>query len=334
MDDKVQGPLIDSFGRIVKKIRISVTDKCNFRCVFCMPNNPEWLPNDDILSFDEICRVVSVMVKLGVEKVRITGGEPLIRPKIEDLIRKLSGLKGIKDISMTTNAFFLAEKAKLLKEAGLKGITVSLHSIKPSKFFNITQKDALKHVLEGISAALNAGIKTIKVNAVIIRGYNDDEIEDLAKFAYETGITVRFIEFMPFDGKRFWNFNKVVTGKEIVRRIGKVYDLIEIPREPGSTARLYRFANNGGTVGIITSISEPFCQDCDRVRLTADGKIVPCMFDSSEYDLKPLLRGIASDEEIAEFIKNSVRKKAAGVEALLKEKGYLSHVRPMHTLGG
>ena len=257
-----------------------------------------------------------------------------MRRDIEKLVALLSKIPGIHSVSMTTNGFLLAEKAAALKEAGLSGLTVSLHSLKPERFSQITGGGPLDRVLAGIREAKAIGIKPLKINAVIIRGCNEDEILDLASLAFFGDVTVRFIEYMPFDGQRMWGMEKVVSGKEIVSRLREHYELEMERRESGSTAQIYRFADGKGKIGIITSITEPFCSDCDRIRLSADGKIVPCLFDKTGFDLRPLLRGGASDKELEDFIISAVRQKAPGVETLLKKYKTLEHVRPMHTIGG
>lgn len=299
-----------------------------------MPKTPVWLPRSEILTFEEIHRVVSVLTGIGVEKIRLSGGEPLMRPDIEKLVEMLAGVPGIRSLSMTTNGFLLADKAKVLRKAGLKSVTVSLHSLKPERFTQITGGGVYEKVVAGIRAAKENGFKPLKVNAVIIRGCNEDEIVDLASLAISGDLTVRFIEYMPFDGQRLWGMEKVVSGKEIIERIREQYELIPVPRENGSTAKVYKFANRVGEIGVITSITELFCSDCDRIRLSADGKIVPCLFDKAGYDLRPLLRGGASDETLSNFMRDSVLRKAAGVETLLKKFKTLEHVRPMHTIGG
>ncbi|HZW57739.1 MAG TPA: GTP 3',8-cyclase MoaA [Nitrososphaerales archaeon] len=326
--------LIDSFGRRARKLRLSVIDKCNFRCNFCMPENPEWLPNDKVLSFEEISRLVRIFSLFGVDRIRITGGEPLVRKEIERLIPMILAVPGISRLGLTTNGFFLAEKAKALKQAGLYSVTVSLHSLRSSRFSQVTRRDSHEKVLEGIRAAKEAGFESVKINAVIIRGYNDDEILDFAQFAYKYGFNMRFIEYMPFDGKKMWNTDKVVTGDEILGKIREKYEVVPLEREAGSTAMNYRFVDGGGEFGIITSISKPFCSDCDRIRLTADGKLVPCLFDNHEYDLGHLLRSGADDAEIASFLKSKVKLKAPGVESLIKAGSSLGHVRPMYITGG
>jgi cyclic pyranopterin phosphate synthase len=299
-----------------------------------MPTHPVWLPHSEILTFEEIHRVASLFGRMGVESIRLSGGEPLMRRDIEQLVELLSGIPSIHGLSMTTNGFLLAEKAPSLKQAGLKGITVSLHSLKPERFSQITGGGPFWKVIEGIKAAKSSGFRPLKINAVIIRGCNDDEIADLASLAVESDVTVRFIEYMPFDGERHWGMDKVVSGKEIVARIRERYELVPAPRPAGSTAQLYEFEDGKGEVGIITSITQPFCSDCDRIRLSADGKIVPCLFDKTGFDLRPLLRTGASDEIILNFMRHAVLQKAPGVETLLKKYQQLEHIRPMHTIGG
>ena len=327
-------PLRDSLGREGYKLRISVTDRCNFRCQFCMPKTPIWLPHSEILTFEEITRVVLLLTRMGVEKVRLSGGEPLMRRDIEKLVEMLGNVSGLRSLSMTTNGFLLAEKAAALKKAGLKSVTVSLHSLKPERFSEITGGGVYEKVVAGIKAAKENGFNPLKINAVIIRRCNEDEIVDLASLATSGDLTVRFIEYMPFDGQRLWGMEKVVSGKEIIQRIREQYGLIPVPRESGSTAKVYKFANGVGEIGVITSITEPFCSNCDRIRLSADGKIVPCLFDKAGYDLRPLLRGSASDETLSNFMREAVLRKAPGVETLLKKFKTLEHVRPMHTIGG
>jgi len=326
--------LTDSFGREARKLRISVTDRCNFRCQFCMPRTPVWLPRSDILTYEEIHRAVSLLAKMGVDRVRLSGGEPLMRRDVEKLVSLLSGVSGIRSITMTTNGYFLSEKVAALRKAGLTGLTVSLHSLKPERFSEISGGGPYEKVVAGIRAAKQSGLKPLKLNAVIIRGCNEDEIVDLASLAVSGDVTMRFIEYMPFDGQRLWGMEKVVSGDEILRKIRERFSLVPLPRESGSTAKNYRFADGVGQVAIITSITEPFCSDCDRIRLSADGKIVPCLFDNTGYDLRSLLRSGATDQEIINFVSNAVERKAPGVETLLKRFPTLQHVRPMHTIGG
>jgi len=326
--------LTDSFGRVARKLRISVTDRCNFRCQFCMPQTPIWLPRSDILTYEEIHRVVSLFVKMGVERIRLSGGEPLMRQDVEKLVELLSAIQGIHSVTMTTNGYFLPEKVAALKRTGLSGLTVSLHSLKPERFKEISGGGPYERVVAGIKAAQESGFKPLKLNAVVIRGCNEDEIVDLASLAVSGDVTMRFIEYMPFDGRRLWGMEKVVSGNEILQKIRERYSLIPLPHENGSTAKNYKFADGAGQIGIITSITEPFCSDCDRIRISADGKIVPCLFDNTGYDLRPLLRGGASDQDLLDFMRNAIEHKAPGVETLLKKFHTLQHVRPMHTIGG
>lgn len=326
--------LADSYGRVVRKLRLSVVDKCNFRCNFCMPEKPEWLPNEKILTEEEICRLVTILTHFGVDRIRITGGEPLVRKDIEKLVAKIAGIQGISKLGMTTNGFYLAEKAKALKDAGLYSVTISLHSLNPKRFSNVTQRDAHSMVVKGIRAAKDVGFENVKINCVIVRGYNDDEILEFAEMAYSEGFNVRFIEYMPFDGKKMWGSEKVVTGEEILSKIKSKFEIVPLEREHGSTALNYRFIDGGGEFGIITSISKPFCSDCDRLRITADGKVVPCLFSNNQYEIAPLLRNGSSDSEISEFLKRSVKLKAPGVETLINSNAPLKHVRPMYMTGG
>jgi len=325
--------LTDSHGRIARKLRISVTDRCNFRCQFCMPTHPVWLPRSEILTYEEIYRVSSLAAEMGVENIRLSGGEPLMRQDVDKLVGLLAGIPGIRQLSMTTNGFLLGEKAPALKRAGLKGVTVSLHSLKSDRFSEISGGGVLQKVIAGIRAAKENGFKPLKLNAVIIRGCNDDEIADLASLAVTGDVIVRFIEYMPFDGQRLWGMEKVVSGNEIVEKIQERYKLVPLQRQNGSTAQNYKFADESGEIGIITSITAPFCSDCDRIRLSADGKIVPCLFDRTGFDIRPLLRSAASDEEVMSFMRNAISRKAPGVETLLKLQK-LEHIRPMHTIGG
>jgi len=256
-----------------------------------------------------------------------------MRQDIEKLVELLARIPGIRGLSMTTNGFLLAEKATALRKAGLKGVTVSLHSLRSDRFAEITGGGALQRVISGIRAAKSNGFSPIKINAVITRGCNDDEIVDLASIAVAGDVAVRFIEYMPFDGQKHWGMEKVVSGEEILKRIREHYELLPVPRANGSTAQNYKFEDGGGEIGIITSITRPFCSDCDRIRLSADGKIVPCLFDRTGFDIRPLVRNHAPDDEIMAFIRDAVSRKAPGVEMLLKQQT-LQHIRPMHTIGG
>jgi len=327
-------PLSDSYGRVAKKLRIMVTDRCNYRCDFCMPNEPIWLDRKDILSFEEIARVARVLTKMGVEKIRLSGGEPLVRRDVEDLVKMLAGIQGLRSLNLTTNGSLLRPLASRLKENGLTGVTVSLHSLKPERYAAITgSKNTLPLVLEGIEEARRVGLP-LKINCVVRSGNNEDEIVSFAELAREWEVSVRFIEYMPFDGKRVWDMGRVMSGAQIVDKVSSVHRLVKVPREPGGTATSYRFKDSKGEIATITSMTQPFCGDCDRIRLTADGKIVPCLFSTKEYDVRALLRGGASEEDIAAFIRKVYSLKFEGVESLLKQKVSFGRVRPMHTIGG
>lgn len=300
-----------------------------------MPKEPVWIPRSDVLSFEEHARLVRILTSMGVSRIRLTGGEPLVRRGVEKLVKIIATTPGVEEVTMTTNGFHLQSFAKTLAEAGLSSVTVSLHSLKPERFEEIIGVNGVFHrVLEGISAAKDAGLR-VKINVVVVRGCNDDELYDFAELSRRTGITVKFIEFMPFDGERLWNLERVVKATEMLDILSKRYRLYPKAREHGSTTRYYGFRDSSvGEIGLVSSISEPFCFDCDRVRIKADGKLVPCMFSRDEYDLKPLLRSGATDEEIREFIRWAFSRKFRGVEAMLKTGELPQHIRPMYTLGG
>ena len=329
------GSLIDSYGRIAKKLRIQVTDRCNYSCDFCMPPRPAWLDRAEILTFEEIARTTRLLAGMGVEKVRLSGGEPLVRQDVEKLVRLLVEISGIKNVSLTTNGSKLKQMAFALKENGLSGATVSLHSLKADRYEATTGvRDMLPRVLDGIDEALRLKIP-LKINCVIRRGDNEDEIPDFVRLARRLAVPVRFIEYMPFDGKRFWSAERVVSGAEMVRRASEVSGLVPIARERGGTANRYGFQDgSGGEVDTITSMTMPFCGDCDRIRLTADGKIVPCLFSKEEYDLKSLLRRGAAEGSIADEIQGWFLHKFSGVESMLRDNVTFERVRPMSTIGG
>jgi cyclic pyranopterin phosphate synthase len=324
----------DSFGRVPRKLRVAVTDRCNLRCQFCMPKSPAWLPTDEILTFEELVRVISLCAEMGVEKIRLSGGEPLMRRDLPRLVRMLKSVRGIRFIGMTTNGQLLTEKAAALKEAGLDSVTISLQSLRPDRYREITGGGRLEKTLAGIEAAKDNQFKPIKINSVIMRGFNDDEILDLASIAFSNDLTVRFIEFMPFDGQHQWGMDRVVSGEEVIMKIRRRYSLLPFPREHSSTAKIYKFMNGKGEIGVISSVTEPFCSDCDRLRLTANGKVFPCLFDNACYDLRPLLRGGATDETLASIIRDAVSRKGLGIQNLLEQCESLEHVRPMYTIGG
>ena len=294
----------DTYHRPLKDLRISVTDRCNYRCQYCMPlEEYDWIDKTELLRFEEIVRLANLFLQLGVEKIRVTGGEPLVRRDLEQLIGKLSGLPGLKDLSLTTNASFLAQKAEGLKKAGLSRINVSLDTLDPEKFKQITKRGTLEAVLEGIEAAMKAGLVPLKINAVVVRGVNDDEILELVKFSRGKGLLLRFIEYMDVGNANTWSLEKTVTKREILELIHSHFPLREIGRRDlRAPAVDYEFIDGKGQVGVIGSVTESFCSSCTRARLTADGKLVTCLFASSGHDLKSLLRSGAGDEEILETI--------------------------------
>lgn len=335
--------LVDGYKRPVKDLRISVTDRCNFRCVYCMPHDEyEWIDKKEILTFEEITRLARLFVRLGVDKIRLTGGEPLMRRNLELLIAQLSSIEGIKDICVTTNGSLLADKVAGFKAAGLKRINVSIDTLKPEKFKEICKRGDLDKVLEGLFAAQKQGLHPIKVNAVIERGVNDDDIVELVEFSRENGFFMRFIEYMDVGNTNSWTSEKLVSKKEIVEKINARFPLKEVGRENGSAPAVdYEFVDGRGEVGIVASVTEPFCSTCNRARLTADGKLVTCLFSSTGHDLKALLRGGSSDEEILNFITGvwQVRKDRYSSERLeaLQSSTYDPKQRKkieMITLGG
>jgi len=296
--------LRDTYNRPVRDLRISVTDRCNFRCTYCMPlDEYEWLEKKEILSFEEIARLTNLFVHLGVEKIRLTGGEPLARRDLDKLVAKLSALPGPPDLCLTTNGSLLAEKVAALKAAGLRRINVSLDSLKPDRFQRITKRGDLAKVLEGLFAAQSHGLQPIKINAVIERGVNDDEILDLVAFAREHGFAIRFIEYMDVGNANNWKSERMVSKKEILETINARFPLRKLGREKGSAPSVdYQFLDGSGDIGVIASVTEPFCSTCTRARLTADGKLVTCLFSQQGYDLKTLMRSGATDAELLEVI--------------------------------
>jgi len=327
--------LTDRKGRIATKLRVSVTDRCNFACLFCMPEKEKihWIRQEEILNFDEIERAVKVLSSLGIQRIRVTGGEPLLRKGVELLIRRLAGIGGIRSIDMTTNGWFLEEKAELLKECGLRGVTVSLHSLRQERFDRISGADALSRVLRGIDKAIDVGLGPIKVNSVAIKGYNDDEIPEFVEFARRKKISLRFIEFMPLDGRDVWTPDMLMSGKEILEEISKTYSLTPLGRGKGETSYSWSL-DGGGELGLITPMSEPFCDDCDRIRLTTDGKLLSCLFDTEYHDLRHLLRGGASDMDLAALILKAVWKKPDGVGYMPWVKDGWEKPRSMNAIGG
>lgn len=329
--------LRDSYGRVIRDLRVSLTDRCNFRCFYCLPHGePPIAPKEQMLSYEEIELVCETFVALGIEKIRLTGGEPMMRRDIETIIAKLSALKakGLCDLALTTNGYFLPDRARDLKTAGLDRITISLDSLKKDVFKQMTGVDVLDRVLAGIAAAKNAGLEPIKINAVIVRGHNEDEVADFAAFAREHDVKMRFIEFMPLDSGHEWDRGQVVSGREIRERISARFPLIPIAVARGSeTSARYRFADGAaGEVGIIAPVTEPFCGACSRIRLTADGQIRTCLFSTVEHSLRDVLRGGASREEIIEYIEGVVLKKEP--RHYINEPQFVAPSRSMSFIGG
>ena len=305
--------LHDKFGRPITDLRISVTDRCNFRCVYCRSADPEnYRAHDEILSWPELDRLARVFTRLGIRKIRITGGEPLVRDGVEDYIARLKAL-GVQDLSMTTNGHLLAERCERLIRSGLRRINISLDSLDAGKFERITRTKSFSTVMNGIAAAQASQLAPAKVNAVLVRGINDDEVESFAAFARERGVVMRFIEFMPLDADRHWTRSLVVPAEEIRQRIHARWPLVQIPHERSETARKYRFADGApGEIGLIAPVTQPFCGYCSRIRLTADGKLRTCLFSKDDHDLRGLLREGATDEDVATYIESVVLEKEEG----------------------
>lgn len=302
--------LVDGYNRPIKDLRISVTDRCNFRCTYCMPfDEYEWIDKKEILSFEEITRLAALFVQLGVEKIRLTGGEPLVRQNLDRLVAQLSPLRGLKDICLTTNGALLAEKVAALKRAGLKRVNISLDTLDPEKFKRMTKRGDLAKVMEGIHAAKSHGLHPIKLNAVVERGVNEADILPLVEFARENGFAMRFIEYMDVGNVNNWTSAKLVPKKEIIERISSRYPLKEIGRDQGSAPSVDYEFTDGGDIGVIASVTEPFCGSCTRARLTADGKVVTCLFSQIGRDVKSILRGGASDDEISKVLASIWQKR-------------------------
>jgi len=326
-------PLHDKFGRQITDVRISVTDRCNFRCVYCRSADPEnYRPEEELLTWDELVRVARVLRGLGLEKVRVTGGEPMVRPGVVEFIARLRDL-GFPDLSMTTNGQLLAERCEPLVRAGLQRINISLDSLDAEKFERVTRTRKFQSVMDGIHAAQASALKPVKVNAVLVRGLNDDEVEAFAELARRTGIVMRFIEFMPLDADRHWSRELVVPAAEVRRRIEARWPLEQIPHAVSETARKFRFADGApGEIGLISPVTEPFCGHCSRIRVTADGKLRTCLFSQEDHDLRPLVRNGASDEKLAGYIERMVMEKEAGHR--INEPDFVPPSRTMVFIGG
>jgi GTP 3',8-cyclase len=338
----MQGPinsLRDSYGRPIRDLRVSLTDRCNFRCFYCLPHGePPIAPKEQMLSYEEIEYICEIFVALGIEKIRLTGGEPMLRRDIETIIRKLALLKTsnpkLHDLALTTNGYFLPERAQELKDAGLDRVTISLDSLKRDVFKQMTGVDVLDKVLAGIAAAKDAGLEPIKINAVIVRGHNEDEVADFAAFARDYNVKMRFIEFMPLDSGHEWSSKDVFSGKEIRERINERFPLVRVEVERGSeTSSRYRFADGApGEIGIIAPVTEPFCGACSRIRLTADGQIRTCLFSTVEHSLRDVVRSGSTRDEIIEYIQSVILKKEP--RHFINDPGFVAPSRTMSFIGG
>ncbi|HKF52263.1 MAG TPA: GTP 3',8-cyclase MoaA [Candidatus Acidoferrales bacterium] len=326
------GVLTDKFGRQITDLRISVTDRCNFRCVYCRSANPEnHMAEHKLLSWDELERLARILVSLGIRKIRVTGGEPLVRPGVEKFISALRAM-GVQDLSLTTNGQLLAERCQDLVAAGLNRINISLDSLDRAKFEKITRTRSLDRVIAGIDAAQASPLRPVKVNAVLVRGINDDEVERFAEFARERDLIMRFIEFMPLDADRTWTRDLVVPAAEVKSRIEARWLLVPVAHERSETARKYRFADGRGEIGLIAPVTQPFCGFCSRIRLTADGKLRTCLFSKDDHDLQSSLRSGVDDAEIAAQIRIIVMGKEAGHR--INEPNFVPPSRTMVYIGG
>jgi cyclic pyranopterin phosphate synthase len=326
--------LRDGHGRVIGDLRVSVTDRCNFRCQYCMPaEGLPWLERAEILTFEEITRLVGVFASMGVGDVRLTGGEPLVRRDFPSLAAMLAQTEGVNELSVTTNGFMLERDAAALVAAGVDRFNVSVDSLQRDRFYALTRRDALDQVLRGLEhLASFPEAHPIKVNAVAIRGFTEEEVLPFADLARRTPYEIRFIEFMPLDADRAWSPDQVLTGAEIRAAIELVHPLEPEPRAPSATARVYRFADGQGRIGFINPVSEPFCGDCNRVRLTADGRLRTCLFSLNETDLRGPIRAGADDEQLAEIIRNAVWRKE--LKHHVGEKGFVQPARSMSAIGG
>ncbi len=344
----------------MRDLRVSITDRCNFRCLYCLPETEEaanfyrskwdavrnpkpaslepirydWKPKSHLLTYEEIERIVRIGVSLGIEKVRLTGGEPLLRRDVPGLVARIAAIPGVRDLAMTTNGFLFARQADALRQAGLRRISFSMDSLDPANFKRLTGRDGHAEVMAGIDLAQRLGFAPVKVNAVVIRGLNDHEIEALAAFARDRDLSFRFIEFMPLDSSRAWQKDLVMPAREILARLQAAYGLVPVDQSshPSETARRHAFPDGRGEIGLIAPVSEPFCGHCNRLRLTADGKLRTCLFSLEEHDLRPLLRGDASDADIAARMRDIVRGKEAGHR--IGQPDFVQPQRTMSCIGG
>ena len=336
-----RAPLVDGHGRRIADLRVSVTDRCNFRCQYCMPaEGLPWLAREEILRFEEIERLVGLLVEMGVNDVRLTGGEPLVRRDFPVLASMLSRIEGLRELSLTTNGYLLERDASALADAGVDRLNVSIDSLQRDRFFALTRRDALPQVLRGLEAAVAAPrFRQVKVNAVALRGFTEDEAIPFARFARQRGVQVRFIEFMPLDGDSAWTPDQVLPGEELRAIIHAVHPIEELPREPSATARVFRFVEPPGSdvgghgqIGFIDPVSEPFCSDCNRIRLTADGRLRTCLFSLHETDLRGPLRAGATDDELELIVRDAVWRKE--LKHRVGEAGFRQPARTMSAIGG
>ncbi len=327
-------PLIDGHGRPIGDVRISVTDRCNFRCQYCMPaEGLPWLKRDSLLSYEEIARLVALLSSMGVHDVRLTGGEPLVRKELWRLVEMLSGIEDVRDLSLTTNGYLLKTQVGDLVRAGLKRINVSLDSLAPDRFFQLTRRDSLAQVLEALEAAeAHPELRPIKVNVVALKDFTEDEVVRFADFARRTPYVVRFIEFMPLDADRSWSADKVLPNEEIRRLINEVHPLEAVGRERHGTSRRWRFADGQGEIGFISPVTEPFCGDCNRIRLTAEGMLRTCLFSLNETDLRTPMREGASDADIEAIVRGAVWRKE--LKHHIGDEGFVQPARSMSRIGG
>ena len=325
--------LQDKFGRQITDLRISITDRCNFRCVYCRSADPEnYRDHDQILAWQELDRLATIFLGLGIRKIRVTGGEPLVREGVEDFLARLHA-RGVEDLSLTTNGHLLAERCNRLLAAGLRRINISLDSLDIARFERITRTKSFNSVMNGIDAVQKSRLAPAKVNAVLVRGVNDDEVEAFGAFARERGVIMRYIEFMPLDADHQWTRNHVVPAAEVHERIHARWPLVQIPHERSETARKYRFADGApGEIGLIAPVTQPFCGHCSRIRLTADGKLRTCLFSKDDHDLRSLLRDGVSDEEISAYIRGIVNEKEEGHR--INTPGFVPPSRTMVFIGG
>ncbi len=327
--------LEDAHGRLMGDLRVSVTDRCNFRCHYCMPaEGMPWIPREEILTFEEIERLVALFAGLGIGDVRLTGGEPLVRRDFPELVGRLRAIEGIRDLSVTTNGYLLAQQAADLVAAGIDRVNVSIDSLARGRFFEVTRRDALERVLEGLDAiAAHPEVRPIKVNAVPMPGFGAEEVRRFCEMARSRRFQVRFIEFMPLDGDRAWRAEDVMTGAQVRELVEREYPLRERPREPHATARVFEFRDDGGgEIGFINPVSEPFCADCNRLRLTADGKLRTCLFSRHETDLRGPMRDGAPDSELEDVIRAAVWRKE--LKHRIDEPGFRPPARTMSAIGG